>query len=167
MRTPGRVVARFFRMVARRPARVVGTTVIGAIIFGFGFNALVLQVGPHPAPLFPKEVPLPPAAALPAPPQRPGAAETTTAAVVPVPPADPIASLIRQAPALEPVREVLFVQRALLKLGYGPLRPDGVFGPGTRQAIEKWERDHKLAPRGEISRRLVQDLAAASGLSPE
>jgi len=60
---------------------------------------------------------------------------------------------------------VLGVQRALAKLGYGPLKVNGVAGPETRQAIQRFERDRKLPVDGEISDRLVRELGAVSGLA--
>ncbi len=175
MRGSRGVLLRILRVITRRPARIVGVVLVSAILFGFGFNALVLQVGPHPAPLFAdraaapmKAPPEPPVrAATPQPGSVPGTAVVQAVPAVPVPPADPIAGLIRQSGGIEPVREVLFVQRALTKLGYGPLKPDGVYGPGTRVAVEKWEKDRGRPVRGEITRTLVQDLATASGLSAE
>jgi len=167
------VLLRILRVITRRPARIVGVVLVSAIVFGFAFNALVLQVGPHPAPLFAERAPEPVKPAPEPPPRATQPGQTTGTAVVqavptvPVPPADPIAGLIRQSGGIEPVREVLFVQRALTKLGYGPLKPDGVYGPGTRLAVEKWEKDRGRPVRGEITRTLVQDLATASGLSAE
>ena len=62
-------------------------------------------------------------------------------------------------------RQVLAAQRALNKLNYGPIKPDGLFGPGTRQAIERFERDRKLPVTGEVSGRTARELAAASGIA--
>jgi hypothetical protein len=168
---------RLMRRITRRPARIVVVVLVSAILFGFGFNALVLQVGPHPAPLFADRSPEP-TGPIPQPPVRSAAQNPPASAsgqgtgmsaptAVPLPPSDPIAGLIRQSGGIEPVREVLFVQRALTKLGYGPLKPDGIYGSGTRLAIEKWERDRGRPVRGEITRTLMQDLASASGLSTE
>jgi peptidoglycan hydrolase-like protein with peptidoglycan-binding domain len=58
-------------------------------------------------------------------------------------------------------------QRALAKLGYGPLKADGIMGPGTRQAIERFERDRRLAVTGELGSRTARELAAQSGLPVE
>jgi peptidoglycan hydrolase-like protein with peptidoglycan-binding domain len=58
---------------------------------------------------------------------------------------------------------VLAAQRQLNKLGYGPVKPDGLFGLGTRQAIEKFERDRKLPVTGDLNARTSRDLAAAAG----
>jgi peptidoglycan hydrolase-like protein with peptidoglycan-binding domain len=71
---------------------------------------------------------------------------------------DPIGELIAPSP-----RRVLAVQRALADYGYGPLKPNGTLGAETRAAIEKFERDRKLPVTGQISDRLVRELAAATG----
>ena len=47
-----RHLVRMVRAVLRRPARLVIGLVVAAACFGFLFNALVLQGGRHPAPLF-------------------------------------------------------------------------------------------------------------------
>jgi peptidoglycan hydrolase-like protein with peptidoglycan-binding domain len=60
-------------------------------------------------------------------------------------------------------RRVLAVQRALGDFGYGPVKPTGVLGPETRAAIEKFERDRKLPVTGQLSDRLLRELAAATG----
>ncbi|HXW27686.1 MAG TPA: peptidoglycan-binding protein [Xanthobacteraceae bacterium] len=71
---------------------------------------------------------------------------------------DPIAELIAPSP-----KRVLAVQRALAEAGYAQIRPTGVFGPETQAAIEKFERDRKLPITGEISDRLVRELAGLTG----
>lgn len=121
-----------------------------------------------------------PQAASPAASQAQGAAALTAA---PVPPApipnvqrDAIGDILKGgasapaptlASAAEPDRSVLAVQRALNKLNYGPVKPDGLMGPGTRQAIERFERDRKLPVTGEASGRTARELAAASGIPAE
>jgi len=60
-------------------------------------------------------------------------------------------------------RRVLAVQRALGDFGYGPVKPTGILGPDTRAAIEKFERDRKLPVTGQLSNRLVRELAATTG----
>jgi peptidoglycan hydrolase-like protein with peptidoglycan-binding domain len=94
---------------------------------------------------------------------------------------DPIAELIRgsettgtasPAPAAadgrqEPQPHVASAQRALVKLGYGPLKVDGIFGPETRQAIERFERDRRLTATGELGPRTVRELSALSGIRVE
>jgi hypothetical protein len=58
---------------------------------------------------------------------------------------------------------VLAVQRTLAKLGYGPLRLNALLDRDTKAAIERFERDRALPPSGEVSERLVRELAAFSG----
>ncbi|QFU17107.1 peptidoglycan-binding domain-containing protein [Microvirga thermotolerans] len=58
---------------------------------------------------------------------------------------------------------VLFAQRALAKLGYG-VKADGLMGSGTRQAIERFERDRHLPVTGELGPRTLRELSAQSGL---
>jgi peptidoglycan hydrolase-like protein with peptidoglycan-binding domain len=72
--------------------------------------------------------------------------------------ADPIAELIEPSS-----QRVLAVQRALAEAGYGQIKPTGVYGPETRSAIEKFERERKLPITGRISDRLVRELAALTG----
>jgi peptidoglycan hydrolase-like protein with peptidoglycan-binding domain len=71
---------------------------------------------------------------------------------------DPIAELIAPSP-----KRVLAVQRALAEAGYAQIKPTGVFGPDTRAAIEKFERERKLPITGQISDRLMRELAALTG----
>jgi len=71
---------------------------------------------------------------------------------------DPIAELIEPSP-----RRVLAVQRALAEAGYGQIKPTGVYGPETKAAIEKFERERKLPITGQVSDRLVRELAALTG----
>ena len=208
----------------RNPGRTIVGATAAAVGVGILVNALALQGGPHPAPLFrpappPKPAsaqpaaPLPPArpaekaAATPASPPAPAAtaamtqepaagvplppriqrqpaaapASPTAQAGIPVPPApipnaprDAIGDILKGgAPApttavpaapVEPDRTVLAVQRALNKLNYGPVKPDGLMGPGTRQAIERFERERKLPVTGEAAGRTARELAAASGI---
>lgn len=70
---------------------------------------------------------------------------------------DPIAQLIA------PSKRVLAVQRALADFGYGQIKPSGHYDPETRQAIEKFERDRRLPVTGQVSDRVVRELAAVTG----
>jgi peptidoglycan hydrolase-like protein with peptidoglycan-binding domain len=69
-----------------------------------------------------------------------------------------------QTPAAEPDRRVAAVQHALSIAAYGPLRTDGVFGPETREAIIRFQRDHSLPSTGEISDALIVELRASGAL---
>ena len=70
---------------------------------------------------------------------------------------DPIAELIA------PPQRVIAVQRALNDYGYGPVKVSGSFGAETVSAIQKFERDRKLPVTGQISPRLLRELAALTG----
>lgn len=81
---------------------------------------------------------------------------------------DQIAGLLRNTgDRLERPATVVAVQRALSKLGYGPLRDDGHFGASTRIALDKFEKDRKLPARGESPTRVLKELSQASGIAIE
>jgi putative peptidoglycan binding protein len=164
-------------------------------------NALFLQSGPHPAPMFGSLVVLPAANPtvmnlLPRP--RPAEADVTSAEpgpaeIKPVEPkpaeprmvekaADPLAGLVKSTttasispsaprpPASIPVaraevstRRVAAVQRVLTEYGYGQLKPTGTVGTDTQAAIQKFERQRKLPVTGQVSDRLVHELAVVTG----
>jgi hypothetical protein len=78
-------------------------------------------------------------------------------------PRDAIAQLLLgNNPEALPSKAVLAAQRALVKLGF-VLKPDGVMGATTRQAIERYERDHHRASSGELTPAVLRRLAAESG----
>lgn len=56
------------------------------------------------------------------------------------------------------------VQRALAKLGYGPLKVDGVDSIQTSEAIKRFQQDRKMPINGQINDRLLQELSAVSGM---
>jgi peptidoglycan hydrolase-like protein with peptidoglycan-binding domain len=68
-----------------------------------------------------------------------------------------IGNLINSSRPLAPI------QRALSEFGYGPLETNGTFGPHTRAAIERFERDHRLPVTGQISDRLIRELSNMTG----
>ncbi len=80
------------------------------------------------------------------------------AAATPPAATDPIAELI--APSS---KRIFAVQRALTDFGYGQFRPNGTFGPETKQAIEQFERARKLPVTGQISPRLLRELTVVTG----
>jgi hypothetical protein len=182
-------------------AGMLAVAAVGAIVA----NALFLQTGHHPAPMFGSVVALP-AAELPAvsplPRPRPAVADAAVLDNRPVvesrpavepkaaepKPADPLTNLVKAAtvapvepvhalrppapiplaPRAEPsvgpaARRVAAVQRVLTEYGYGQLKPTGTIGPDTQAAIAKFERGRKLPVTGQISDRLVRDLAAMTG----
>lgn len=107
----------------------------------------------HPAAVMPPSRPAVPSAAQP----------TTTATL---PPRAAEKSHVVAAPAARPgapSRRVLAVQRALGDFGYGQVKPTGVLGAETKSAIERFERERKLPVTGQISDRLLRELAAITG----
>lgn len=70
---------------------------------------------------------------------------------------DPIADLIA------PSKQVIAVQRALSEFGYGQIKPTGIVDPETQSAIQKFERERKLPVTGQLSHRVVRELAAITG----
>ena len=80
------------------------------------------------------------------------------------PPAPPARPTTEAAASAAPSKLVLAAQRALVKLGF-VLNPDGVAGATTRQAIERYERDHGLPVRGALSRAIMRKLSAETGIT--
>jgi putative peptidoglycan binding protein len=137
-------------------------------------NALFLQSGPHPAPLF-KTAFLsvspgdatnavvvmprarPPESGKGDPKTGPRVAKTAISAPATPVRNDPIGAL------LTPSKRVMAVQRALSEFGYGQIKPSGIVDNETRSAIEKFERERKLPITGQVSARVTQELAAITG----
>ena len=134
-------------------------------------NAVFLQSGARPAPFVANPTVQKQADAAPKPAEQTGpriidmsATHTVAAArppqTVPVPSPrrnDPIADLIGPSP------RILAVQRVLSNYGYGQIKLSGMLDDATSQAIEKFEREHKLPVSGRVSDRLVNELAAMTG----
>lgn len=180
----------FRRRLLRKPlstlAMSVGVLLGGVIVM----NALALQTDRHPAPMFTSMIEerraTPPVDAIPLPPARPeaqerrresavrearpasAAAPREEAARMPATAKDQMLAIIRggaQETGADQSPRVAQAQKALNKLGYGPLKEDGMMGPGTRQALEKFETDRKLPVKGEPQGRTVRELARASGVA--
>ena len=152
-------------------AALVGIAAISAI----AINGLVMQSGPHPAPIFtvrPRPViseatgaiaqlPRPrPAIAdaprpearnepVPLPRARPQAAPQGSRA-------DPIADIIN------PSRQLSTLQRVLNDFGYGPIKVTGTLDEDTSRGIERFERDHNLAVSGQNTPQLRRALGLAT-----
>jgi hypothetical protein len=160
----------FFRALIERPRAslfaIAGSAGSAAIVI----NALYLQPGPHPAPIF-AIAPAVPAAVTseaaslshPHAPvaeivrSEPSPLPVKAPAVAHAPTRDPIGNLINSSRPLAPI------QRALSEFGYGPLETNGTLGPNTRTAIERFERDHRLPVTGQISDRLIRELSNMTG----
>jgi hypothetical protein len=159
-----------------RPADAVAVLCATAATLVIVVNAVFLQSGAKPAPFLAAPAPavveiqpkpvvqstLKPADMAPAhtaaiPPHLQSVAAIP--ATVPLPPRrdDPIADLI------SPSQRIQAVQRILSEYGYGQLRPSGAIDGPTAQAIEKFEREHKLPVTGRVSDKLVSALGAMAG----
>ena len=159
-----------------KPSRSIAFGALAAVALGIVVNAMALQKGRHPAPLFvtpaAKAEPVQKAAA-PAPVPRPADAERAVAAEpatgkTPAGAKDPIGQLLLRphvaTDAAEPSKRVLASQTALRKLGY-QLRSDGVMGGTTQQAIEQFERDRGMPVKGELSARIQRELTRQTGIA--
>ena len=78
----------------------------------------------------------------------------------------PPAGLIERAASTE-TRPVLAAQRALNRVGAGPVKADGVFGEETRAAIERFERERRLPVTRDLGARTLRELASVSGMRME
>ncbi len=58
-------------------------------------------------------------------------------------------------------------QRMLAHYGYGPVRINGEMAADTRAAIGRFEQERGLQPSGELSDRLMRELASYSGNAPD
>jgi peptidoglycan hydrolase-like protein with peptidoglycan-binding domain len=70
---------------------------------------------------------------------------------------DPIAEMIA------PSKQIIAVQRALSEFGYGQIKPTGTLDPETQSAIQRFERERRLPVTGQLSHRVVRELAAITG----
>jgi hypothetical protein len=187
------------RLLLRSPKDMVAAAFAAAAVVAIIVNALTMQAGRHPSPMFGTSMTPPalPAIASPLPRPRPVEAATqrnadlfasptkltatpppaaviaapaptasAASAAQPRPPApvpasnrsgDPLGDLINSS------RRVAAVQRALTEFGYGQLKPTGNVGTDTQAAIQKFERDRKMPVTGQLSDRLVRELAAMTG----
>jgi hypothetical protein len=179
------------RILLHSPKDVVAGALAFAAVSAIIANALFLQAGRHPAPMFGTVVNMPAVAANPLPRPRPIEADVTQSESRPAEPkaADQLANLktanaapmvpalVPRPPAPVPVsshsdsaaisgagsRRVAAVQRALTEYGYGQLKPTGTVGSDTQAAIQKFERARKLPVTGQVSDRLVRELTATIG----
>jgi hypothetical protein len=158
--------------VTRRPVDFAAILAASGTSLIIVVNAVFLQSGARPAPYFAN--PKPQAAIY-----LPRNAEPTASVspmpvtlaphpvVVPQPVAapqhvavrrdDPIADLIGPSP------RIAAVQRVLSDYGYGQIKPSGMLDEATANAIQKFEREHKLPVAGRVSDRLIGELAAMVG----
>lgn len=172
------------RVLLHSPKDTLAAGAAVAAVIAIVTNAMFLQAGRHPSPMFStatvSALPAAAPASAPLPRVRPAEAEArvldkpaehstapakpaaATAALrppaaVPATRSDPVGDLIVST------RRVAAVQRALTEYGYGQLKPTGVIGTDTQAAIQKFERDRKMPPTGQLSDRLIKDLTVLTG----
>jgi hypothetical protein len=201
------------RILLHSPKDTIASLLALAAASAIVANALFLQNGPHPAPMFGSVVQMPapaPATVTLLPRPRPAEADATPsephlaeprpnelrptelrlndpknpeknsdplgnlvkATVSPLSPtaiAPPPVANVPRPPASIPMapltgaHRVAAVQRALAAYGYGQLKPTGTLGPETQAAIERFEHERRMPVTGQISERLLRELAAVIG----
>jgi murein L,D-transpeptidase YcbB/YkuD len=74
--------------------------------------------------------------------------------------ASPQGSPAHPAEASNPLlkEEISKAQQALTELGFGPLKADGVFGPGTRRSIEAFQQRQGLPITGQLDAETIRVL---------
>lgn len=169
------------RLFLRNPRDFVAIGAAVVAVLAILINALFLQAGRHPSPMFTSSV-TPPQLSVP-----PKAAAITTEPSAPVTSANPMpkprpsdadaqptdmpksddamGNLVRATsmPAAAGSTRVAAVQRALAEYGYGQIRATGTIGADTQAAIQRFEREHKMPITGQMSDRLVRELGIATG----
>ena len=181
------------RILTHSPKDMVAGVLAFAAVSAIVANALWLQAGRHPSPIFGAAIAVPAtpvAVANPLPRPRPFEADVAAFEAKPgeAKAPDPFANLVKAsvAPAAVPAaiarppapipaasradvlassgsRRVAAVQRTLTEYGYGQLKATGTVGSDTQAAIQKFERARKIPVTGQMSDRLVQELAAVVG----
>jgi hypothetical protein len=162
------------RLFLRNPRDIIAGSAAVIAVLAIIINALFLQAGRHPSPIFGSTVTLPPTstppkiaavateAANPLPRPRPSEADAPIAE--PSKSDDAVGNLVRATS--QPVgnsSRVAAVQRALSEYGYGQIKPTGTIGADTQAAIQRFERERKMPITGQMSDRLVRELALAIG----
>jgi Putative peptidoglycan binding domain len=178
------------RIFLRSPKDVIAGALAFAAVSAIIANALFLQAGRHPSPMFGSVFAMPAASPLPRPrpvvadtsvtepklaeskpvekPAEPKAVDQLTSLVKATSPPPALSANVLRPPAPIPAaatgaRRVAAVQRTLTEFGYGQLKPTGTVGSDTQAAIQKFERERKLPVTGQISDRLVRELAVMIG----
>jgi hypothetical protein len=189
------------RLFLYSPKDMIAGAIALAAVIAILTNALLMQAGRHPAPMFGMTTitTLPAVASAPASPMprpRPAVAEAAIPEAKPpveskiemkaegkadprAEKGDPLTNLVKTTSSVQATNtniprppmsvplasshRVAAVQRALNEYGYGQLKPTGVLGPDTQSAIQRFERTRKFPVTGQVSDRLVRELASVTG----
>jgi hypothetical protein len=131
------------RLILRRPRDSMAAAVAGFAAIAILANALFMQSGPHPAPIFANK-------------------PVSTA----VPMTGPAAALAPQHKPAEPARlrpdMVADIQRELSRRGFYEGAADGVYGPKTDTAIRDFEQAAGLRPSAEPNDVLLASIARSA-----
>lgn len=163
------------RLFLSNPRDTIAAGAAVVAVLAIVVNALFLQAGRHPAPMFTSPVTRPLTSA----PPKVAAVATEAVSLLPKPrPSDadaqvdeapksddPVGHLVRatSTPAAASSSRVAAVQRALTDFGYGQLKATGTIGADTQAAIQRFERERKMPITGQMSDRLVRELGLATG----
>jgi peptidoglycan hydrolase-like protein with peptidoglycan-binding domain len=140
------------RLLLPRSRDQVAGALAGIVALVILVNALFMQAGPHPAPIFSNKPPV----------TSPGLGTVST--LLPHP--RPAETRIEVGPNMRPrAGLVADIQRALARLGFYDGAPDGVYGPRTDAAIRDFEHAAGLRPSAEPSEALLAAIAR-SGVKP-
>lgn len=152
----------------RSPLRAIVLTLMTVGTAMAMSNALFMQLGPHPAPLF-AEKPIVTASVTPAPTivRKIPRAITRPVANIPKelriePPRQPV-SVAEVTHPITPIgnAEVLAMQKKLQAMGLLKAEPDGYYGPQTADAIRLFEKQSGLEPVGALTSEILVMVAKA------
>lgn len=140
-RLPLMILAACWRALRRRPRDSMASIVAGLAALAILVNALFLQSGPHPAPIF-----------------------ANLAPPVAVPLTGPAAALAQhKAEAARPRSDMVAdIQRELTRHGFYDGAADGVYGPKTDAAIRDFEQATGLRPSAEPNDMLLASIARSA-----
>jgi peptidoglycan hydrolase-like protein with peptidoglycan-binding domain len=141
-------------LISRHPREFVGIVLASAAVLAVYANALFMQKGPHPAPIFAAR---PPAAA-------------STVAVQPrvaMPSARPVTVVTAITPSTAPaplnrVQLIVEIQRALSRRGFYDGTADGIWGAKTDAGVRDFVRATGLNINPEASEEVLRALSAAN-----
>jgi peptidoglycan hydrolase-like protein with peptidoglycan-binding domain len=128
------------RWLCQRPGDAIAAAIALAAVVAILVNALFMQSGPHPAPIFANKPP-------PAPPAIPRSMEAKREVLQPV------------RPRSEVVGEI---QRELARRGFYDGAVDGVYGPRTDAAIRDFEQAAALRPSTEPNELLLAAITRSA-----
>lgn len=180
--------AALLRRLLRRPADALGWVLMLSLALLIVINALLWQRALPRQPLRPAALgasageptgsvaptprprPADPVPAAPVKDPHAATAPTIESVLSPAPKGDRLklaqpAAARRTEPAapVPSAARVAAVQRALTEFGYGQIKPSGIADEATKAALERFERERKLPVSGQISDRVLRELATVTG----